>query len=75
MIPGRAESPVDLIATDFAVAAAAYLAVEGFEAGRTWHLCAGTAALGEADLIDLVVESILRHRPAWRLSVATISQV
>jgi len=66
MIPGSAESPVDLIATDYAVAAIRHFAGDGFVPGRTFHVCAGTDALAEEELIDLAVEAFLRYRPAWR---------
>lgn len=66
MIPGADDSPVDLIATDYAVAAVRALAGDRFEAGATWHVCAGDDAVREDELIDLVVDSFLRHRPAWR---------
>lgn len=66
MIPGADDSPVDLIATDYAVAAVRTLAGDRFEAGATWQVCAGDDAVREDELIDLVVDSFLRHRPAWR---------
>jgi long-chain acyl-CoA synthetase len=66
MIPGSPESPVDLIATDYAVAAIRHLAGEGFVPGRTFHVCSGGDALSEAALVDLAVDAFLRYRPAWR---------
>jgi nucleoside-diphosphate-sugar epimerase len=66
MLPGSAGSPVDLVATDYAVASIRYLSGEGFVPGRTWHVCAGADALGEAAVVDLAVEAFLRYRPAWR---------
>ena len=66
MIPGTDDSPVDLIATDYAVAAIRHLATRGFEPGETFHICAGDEALGESELIDLIIDAIVRHRPAWR---------
>lgn len=66
MIPGTADSPVDLIATDYAVDAVRHLAGSGFAPGRTFHVCAGHDTLPEAELIDLVIDAFLRYRPAWR---------
>jgi len=66
MIPGRPDSPVDLIATDYAVDAIRHVAGRGFEAGRTIHICAGRETLTENELLDLAIEAFLRYRPAWR---------
>lgn len=66
MIPGAPDSPVDVIPTDYAVAAIRHLSGPGFVAGATFHVCAGTDALREDELIDLTVDTFLRHRPAWR---------
>jgi nucleoside-diphosphate-sugar epimerase len=66
MIPGSPESPVDLIATDYAVTALRRLSGGGFVPGRTFHVCAGADAIGEQALVDLAVEAFLRYRPAWR---------
>ena len=66
MIPGADDSPVDLVPTDYVVAALRALAGDRFEAGATWHVCAGEDAVREDELIDLVVDAFLRHRPAWR---------
>jgi nucleoside-diphosphate-sugar epimerase len=66
MIPGSPESPVDVIPTDYAVAAVGHLAGSGFVAGATFHISAGTDAPREDELIDLTVDTFLEHRPAWR---------
>ena len=66
MIPGAPESPVDVIPTDYAVAAIGHLSGPGFTAGRTFHVCAGSDAPREDELIDLTVDTFIRHRPAWR---------
>lgn len=66
MIPGTPDSRVDLIPTDYAVAAVRHLAGSGFEAGRTFQVCAGDEAPGESELVDLVMDAFLRYRPAWR---------
>lgn len=66
MMPGRDDSPVDLISTEYAVAAIRQLSAAGFAAGTTRHICAADEALAQADLVDLVVDSFVKHRPAWR---------
>ena len=66
MIPGSADSPVDLIATDYAVDAVRHLAGPGFAPGCTFHVCAGDDLVTEAELIDLAIAAFLRYRPAWR---------
>jgi nucleoside-diphosphate-sugar epimerase len=68
MMPGSDESPVDLIATEYAVAAIRSLSEGGFVAGSTRHICAAADAIGQAELIDLVVDAFVRYRPAWRRS-------
>jgi long-chain acyl-CoA synthetase len=66
MIPGADGSPVDLVPTDYVVAAIRALVADRFEAGATWHVCGGEDAVREDELIDLVVEAFIRYRPAWR---------
>jgi long-chain acyl-CoA synthetase len=66
MIPGREDSPVDLVALDYVADAIAFLATCGFEAGAVWHLCAGADTISVGELLDLTIDTILRHRPAWR---------
>jgi nucleoside-diphosphate-sugar epimerase len=66
MVPGAPDAPVDLIATDYAVAAIGHLSGAGFVAGRSFHVCAANEAIGEQALLDHVIECFLRHRPAWR---------
>jgi len=66
MMPGREDSPVDLVALDYVAEAVAFLATRGFAAGRTWHVCAGTDALGAGELLDLTMEYLIESRPAWR---------
>jgi nucleoside-diphosphate-sugar epimerase/acyl carrier protein len=66
MVPGREDSPVDVIALDHAVRAIGFLATDGFEAGATWHLCAGADTVPFGELLDLTMRTFLEHRPAWR---------
>ncbi|MBI3853979.1 MAG: SDR family oxidoreductase [Verrucomicrobia bacterium] len=66
MIPGQADSPVDLISQDYAVAAICELFCHRFAAGQTFHVCAGDDALPLDEFLDLTLKVFMRHRPAWR---------
>jgi long-chain acyl-CoA synthetase len=66
MVPGREDSPVDMVALDYAVHGIAWLATGGFEAGRTWHLCAGADTIAAGELLDLTLACFETYRPAWR---------
>ena len=66
MVPGREDSPVDLLALDEATAAIAVLATDAFRPAATWHLCGGQSALAAGDLLDLTMAVIHQHRPSWR---------
>ena len=66
MIPGSEQSPVDFVALDHVARAVAWLTTDGFEAGRTWHLCAGSDTIPAGELLDLTMECFLQYRPAWR---------
>jgi len=66
MLPGTADSAVDLVATDYAAAAVAYVATAGFAAGATFHLVAGEDALPLGELLDVTMAAFVRERPAWR---------
>lgn len=66
MLPGPADSPVDLIASDYAASAVACLATAGFRAGGAFHLVAGGDALPIGELLDLTMEQFVTERPAWR---------
>jgi nucleoside-diphosphate-sugar epimerase len=66
MVPGSEDSPVDLIALDYAVAAIAWLATSGFTSGRTWHVSAGDDTIPAGELLDLTIECFHTYRPAWR---------
>ena len=55
VVPGRAETPMDVVPSDFVVEALAHLRRQPGREGQVYHLCAGperTATLGE--LVDLV---------------------
>jgi nucleoside-diphosphate-sugar epimerase len=66
MIPGDEDSPVDFVAVDHVARAVAWLATDGFEARRTWHLCAGSDTIRAGELLDLTMDCFVQYRPAWR---------
>jgi nucleoside-diphosphate-sugar epimerase/acyl carrier protein len=66
MVPGSEESPVDLIAVDYAVNAVAHLATEGFQPGATWHVGAGEQVVPLGMLLDLTLTIFREQRPGWR---------
>ena len=66
MIPGTADSPVDLVPLDFAADAILELTLGSFQPGRTFHVCGGRDRLTLAELLDLTMECFLRYRPSWR---------
>lgn len=65
MVPGREESPVDLLPADFVGRAVARLATRGELAGETLHLCAGRGAIALGELLDLTFD-LWGRDPAWR---------
>lgn len=66
MIPGDEQSPVDFVAVDHVARAVVSLVTDGFEPGRTWHLCAGSDTIPAGELLDLTMACFLEYRPAWR---------
>lgn len=66
MIPGTLASPVDLIDIDYAAAAIEHFALDGFQPGRTFHICGGEDVLSIGDLLELTYQAFLRYRPSWR---------
>jgi nucleoside-diphosphate-sugar epimerase len=66
LAPGDPQAPVDLISSDWAVAALAYLFENRFVPGRVYQLCAGPdASLTVSQMIDLTVDLMESH-PACR---------
>ena len=66
LAPGRPDAPIDLIATDWATAALAYLFESAFVPGRFYHVCAGPErSLTVREMIDLMV-SIFESHPIGR---------
>jgi nucleoside-diphosphate-sugar epimerase len=66
MVPGTPDSAVDLIALDFAAAAVEHFAIDGFQAGRTFHICGGEDVMTISELLERTRETFLQHRPSWR---------
>jgi hypothetical protein len=66
MVPGTPDSAVDLIALDFVAAAVEYFATDGFQAGRTFHLCGGKDVMTISELLERTRETFLQNRPSWR---------
>lgn len=57
MIPGNPAAPIDLIPTDWAIAALAFLLAKRHAAGSIYHLCAGGEnSLTLTELVDLTRE-------------------
>jgi len=65
LIPGVAESVLDVVPTDYVSDAIARLALRGGIDGTTVHLCAGAGAMPLTELLDECRERWMRD-PAWR---------
>jgi len=69
VVPGRPDAPIDLIASDWATAALAYLFESAFNPGRFYHICAGPEhSLTLREIIDLTI-SVYESHPAGRTSI------
>jgi nucleoside-diphosphate-sugar epimerase len=66
MLPGAAETPVDLISSDYAAAAVTSLLRDKCAAGKTFHICAATDAMQLGELLRAARDCFLRNRPQWR---------
>lgn len=65
MMPGRADSPVDLISTEFAAAALAALLRQEATPGRIVHVSAGAHAPCLGELLDFLATLFSRHHRGW----------
>ena len=66
VVPGRADAPIDLIASDWAIPALAHLFESAFVPGRVYHLCAGGKhSLTLPDILELTI-SVFESHPAGR---------
>jgi nucleoside-diphosphate-sugar epimerase len=60
--PGQPDAPVDLIASDWAMAALAYLFESAFTPCRFYHICAGRErSLTVREVIDLTISAFESH--------------
>jgi nucleoside-diphosphate-sugar epimerase len=66
MVPGTKESPVDLIALDYAVDSIALAALDQFAPGSTWHVCGGSDAFSLEQFLEETLRLFYKSRPAWR---------
>ncbi len=67
MVPGDPEAPLDLIPSDWAAAALAYLFDSSFIPGRVYHLCAGPErSLSLGEMIGLTRQLFENHPKAAR---------
>jgi nucleoside-diphosphate-sugar epimerase len=65
MVPGIAETPVDMVSSDYVADAALHLIDN--RAGRgVFHLAAGERSASIGDLLSTTIESLIRFRPTWR---------
>jgi long-chain acyl-CoA synthetase len=65
LLPGRPESPIDVVTADHAASAIASLAFHPDAGGATLHLCAGSGAANLADIVDWSWD-VWATDPAWR---------
>ncbi len=65
MIPGCAESRVDLISTEFAAGVISALVRAAAEPGRIVHASAGVAGPRLAELLDFFADFFARHHRGW----------
>ncbi len=65
MIPGEAQTRVDVVSSDFVAEAVLHL-IDRFPGGGVFHLASGAEASTLGDLIGSTVDSLVRFRPAWR---------
>jgi nucleoside-diphosphate-sugar epimerase len=66
MVPGTNESPVDLIALDYAVESIALAAFDQITPGSTWHVCGGSDAFLLAQFLEETRQLFYKNRPGWR---------
>jgi thioester reductase-like protein len=63
LVPGTDESPVDLIALDYAAESVALLALQQFVPGATWHICGGSDAFSLAEFLEQTLQLFYQNRP------------
>jgi nucleoside-diphosphate-sugar epimerase len=66
LVPGKKESPVDLIALDYAADSIALVALHQFTPGSTWHVSGGSDAFSLEQFLEETLQLFYKNRPAWR---------
>jgi nucleoside-diphosphate-sugar epimerase len=66
MIPGSAETPIDVVSTGFAARAIQHLCTAAFQPAETYHICAGRSAPTLGEVLDAAMRTMRERRPAWR---------
>jgi nucleoside-diphosphate-sugar epimerase len=66
LVPGKKESPVDLIALDYAADSIALVALQQFTPGSTWHVSGGSDAFSLEQFLEETLQLFYKNRPAWR---------
>jgi nucleoside-diphosphate-sugar epimerase len=66
LVPGKKESPVDLIALEYAAESIALVALRQFTPGSTWHVCGGSDAFSLEQFLEETLQLFYKNRPAWR---------
>ena len=66
LVPGKNESPVDLIALDYAADSIALAALDQFTPGSTWHVCGSSDAFSLEQFLEETLQLFYKNRPAWR---------
>lgn len=66
MIPGSAETPIDVVSTGFAARAIQHLFTAAYQPGETYHVCAGQSAPTLGEVLDAAMRTMRARRPAWR---------
>jgi nucleoside-diphosphate-sugar epimerase len=62
VVPGRPDAPIDLIASDWAIPALAFLFESAFVPGRFYHVCAGpTHSLTVREMLDVNLSVFESH--------------
>lgn len=66
MIPGSAETPIDVISTGFAASAIQHLFTAAYRPGETYHVCAGRSAPTLGAVLHAAMRTMRARRPQWR---------
>ena len=75
MIPGRAESTVDLISTEHAVAAISAVVFEPWSPHLVYHVSAGGQAASLSDFLNYVVDQFATSHRGWARGACVIPPI